>query len=211
MMIRPGSRLLDRCRKAGISVFVLFHFWALIVWMIPPYSGMISDSPYPGSLAGRLERSLFYTLVPQDGGAASMLARHYIDLSGAYQYWDFFAPVPPRIHRYLQVCTKLLESPDKGRIGCIEPWYRSFDGDVDHAVRPHRGSRSRSFRLVENLIRLHRPDLLNAFTLYWRHKKPRDDKGQSFLLLHEFSLQPGRSESESATGRRDELIWIAPE
>jgi hypothetical protein len=155
-------------------MFVLLHFCALVAWIIPPYSGMIANSPHADSPARRLEQRLFAALSNAGGETRSFLTANYIDFLGAHQYWDFFAPETPRIHRYLEVCSEILESSDERRIQCINPLYRSFDGEIDQATHPHHGKRSRSFRLVENLYRLHRPDLLNAFTLYWRHKGSSD-------------------------------------
>ncbi|MGH8553180.1 MAG: hypothetical protein ACRERS_07780 [Methylococcales bacterium] len=139
------------------------------------------------------------------------MIRNYIDLLGAHQYWDFFAPQTPRIHRYLSVCGDILEASEHGRIECINPLYQSFAGDVDNVAQPHRGNRSRAFRLVENLFRLRHPVLLNAFTLYWAHKKYHTEPRTAFLLLHEFTLQPGGRNTKSARVWRDELIWIASE
>ncbi|MGH8548021.1 MAG: hypothetical protein ACRERU_05375 [Methylococcales bacterium] len=200
-----------QCRKAAISVFVILHFCALIVWMIPPYAGMVIDSPHAGSLTVRIEQRLFRALAPDDGGVVAILTRNYIDLLGAYQYWDFFAPDTPRIHRYLSVCTDILESRDKRHIECLDPVYQSFEGNIEDAAHAHHGNRSRAFRLVENLFRLRRPDLMNAFTLYWRHQKHFDAAGRSYLLLHEFTLRPDSLDAKSTSGSRDELIWVAPE
>lgn len=210
-MKRTGSNTPKRIRKAAISAFILIHFWAVTIWIIPPYSEMIEKSTYADSPAGQFEQKLAALLTGADGEFGSILARNYVDLIGAHQYWDFFAPDAPLFHRYLSVCSDILESKGTTRIECINPLYQSFAGDLDHVTQSHHGDRSRSFRLVENLLRLKRMDLLNAFTRYWSQKKYPDESRTAFLLLHEFSLQPGRPEPESGSTRRDELIWFAPE
>ncbi|MCI0655210.1 MAG: hypothetical protein L0Y39_12135 [Methylococcaceae bacterium] len=211
-MRKPGRLIhLEQFRKATISAFILFHFCALMLWILPPYSEMIAKAPHTGSPVRQFEPHLFAALTAPDDGPVSNLVGNYIDILGAYQYWDFFAPETPRIHRYLSVCTDIFDAFEPGRIECINPLYQSYEGDVDHAAQAHHGNRSRSFRLVENQFRLKRPDLLNAFTRYWLHKKYPDQPRTAFLLLHEFTLQPGSRDTKSESRRRDELIWIALE
>ncbi|MGR9106149.1 MAG: hypothetical protein ACU843_04370 [Gammaproteobacteria bacterium] len=209
-MIRRVPRILEGCRKTAISIFVLFHFSAVILWIIPPYSEMIEQFTTADSLAGRLERGLMATLPMRGTEFGSRLIDAYIDLIGAHQYWDFFAPEIPRVHRYLSVCSSVQDLPETEGIACIGPLYRSFEGPVEDAARPHQGKRSRSYRLVENLMRLHRPELFEAFTMYWRKKQDPDAAGSTFLLLHEYTLQPGKRDVEQANKHRDEVIWIAP-
>lgn len=207
--ICSASRAWNRSRKALIAGFVWIHFAAVIAWILPPYSEMVANSAHADHLAGRIEKRLFTLLSPKAEGPISGFVQSYVNVLGAHQYWDFFAPEIPRIHRYLEVCTEILESPNDGRIQCIGPLYQSFEGKIDQAAQPHRGKQSRSFRLVENLYRLHRPDLLNAFTLYWRRKNKSERNARSYLVLHEFMLGPGSR--DSMPGRRDELLWIAPD
>lgn len=209
-MTRADCRRTHRVRKIAIPAFVLFHFWALIAWIIPPYSDMIAKSLRADRPAGRLERQIFEAFTVTDNGSLSVLARNYIDLLGAHQYWDFFAPASPRVHRYLSVCSNIRESPENGTIDCIEPLYRSFEGNLDNAARSGQSRRSRSFRLVENLLRLHRADLMNAFTQYWLHQRNSGATGTAFLLLHEFTLPAAGPNLASVTRRRDEVIWIVP-
>jgi hypothetical protein len=210
-MIRLDSGKRDRYRKGAISALILFHFCALTLWILPPYSEMIAHSAHAGTLPGRFEQMISHALTPRDGGPVSILSRTYVDLFGLHQYWDFFAPGSVRIHRYLSVCAEIRESPAGKIIECIEPVYQSFDGGVEDAAKPHHGNRSRSFRLVENLIRLNRPDLLDAFSLYWQKKRQPEKDGTVYLVLHEFTLRAGRGNPASRIARRDELIWIAPD
>ncbi len=209
-MTRANFRMADRTRKIAIPAFVLFHFWALIAWIIPPYSDMVAKAPRTDSPIGRLERQIVKALTAKDGGVVSVLARNYIDLIGAHQYWDFFAPDSPRVHRYLSVCSNIRESPEIGTMDCIEPLYQSFEGNLNNAAQLYQPRRSRSFRLVENLLRLPRPDLMNAFTLHW-HQRKSDATGTAFLLVHEFTLQAGSPSLVFANKRRDEVVWIVPD
>ncbi|MGH8553415.1 MAG: hypothetical protein ACRERS_08975, partial [Methylococcales bacterium] len=172
-----------------------------MLWIIPPYSEMIENAPLANSPVGLLERRLFRSLTPDASGFGARRVRNYIDWLGAHQYWDFFAPEIPRVHRYLEVCSDILEISESQRIECIDPLYQSFDGTIDQAELPHRGNASRSCRLVENPIRLNRPDLLDAFTRYWSHRKFPNESRTTFLLLHEFTLQPGAREIEPANLR----------
>ena len=208
---RPNSQKITHCRILVISTFVILHFCALIAWIALPYSGMMDSAPHADSPARSIEKILFDALRPKDGGTVSNLLRKYVDFLGAYQYWDFFAPLALRVHRYLSVCGEILESSGNRQIKCMDPLYQSFDGKLGEAAKSHHGDRSRSFRLVENLVRLDRPDLLDAFTMYWRNKKQRDNSERTFLLLHEYTLTPGVPNARSETQGRDELIWVSPE
>ena len=197
-------------RKIGISVFILFHFWALTIWVLSPYSSMVLAGPEINHPAGRIEKPIFKTLRAREDGVVSQLIGHYVNLIGAHQYWDFFAPHSARIHRYLSICREIREYPDGARIDCIEPIYRSFDGHPENLIHSHDGYRSRSYRLVENLLGVRRTDLFDALLLYWRRQQIPSDSGTAYLLLHEFTLWPDGIHANRTNKRRDELIWIVP-
>lgn len=172
---------------------------------------MMDNSPNSGNPARRFERLFFNVLNPNNNKPLTKFLRNYVDFLGAHQYWDFFAPDTPIIHRYLSVCDEIHESLEKPLIQCLKPLYQSYNGSLDDAGRSHHGERSRSFRLVENIFRLDQPELLAAFTEYWRNKMPGRASISTFLLLHEYTLYPGLAEKSLKTSRRDELIWVSPE
>lgn len=210
-MIGLNSQIINHCRTVVISAFVILHFCALVAWIAPPYAAMMDSTLDANSATRRFEHMLFAALRPKNGEVVSNLLRKYIDFLGVYQYWDFFAPTAPRIHRYLSVCGEILMSSENRHIKCLDPLYQSFDGNLNKTAESHRGERSRSFRLVENLVRLDRPDLMDAFTMYWRNKQHRDQTKRTFLLLHEYTLYPGSPNVEREILRRDELIWVSSE
>lgn len=196
----------ERIRRIAIPAFVILHFAALTLWILTPYSEIIARSPLADNPVGRWEQDFFEWLNRQNHGIGSALAQNYVDWIGAHQYWDFFAPSIPRVHRYLSVCAEIREIPERPRINCLEPLYQSFQGNRANAARPHQGEGSRSFRLVENLWRLNRPDLWDAFTSYWRAQRDPGPE-HAFLLLHEFTLQAGTADFEG----EDKLIWMTPD
>ena len=212
--MKPFKYAPARYRKIAISVFIAFHFWAIITWVISPYSNLIMTEPESDHesdhFAGRFEKRIFTVIRAPENGFVSRLVGDYVNLIGAYQYWDFFAPHSARIHRYLSICRTIKEYPEDARIDCIEPIYRSFDGNPEHLEQSHDGKRSRSFRLVENLLRLHRAEFLDAFMLYWRPEHLARDFEPDYLLLHEFTLWPDGIHAKQTSNRRDEVIWILP-
>jgi hypothetical protein len=206
---RPG--VATWLRTVAISTFVPLHFIFITLWILPPYSQLLEASKQATDPARRTEAAIGTFLTNDKLDPLHKAVRAYVNLFGAHQYWDFFAPDVPRTHRYLKICNGIRETSRSKRIDCTETLYKSYHGELDQVIDSHRGRNSRSFRLTESLIRLHRPELLDAFTSHWQSKEDGNHRDRSFLLLHEFSLTPvGKKESVDAS-RHDEVLWMIPD
>lgn len=197
-------------RTAAISTFVPLHFILITLWILPPYSQLLEASKQTTGLARRIEAAMGTFLTNDKLDPLHKAVRAYVNLVGAHQYWDFFAPDVPRTHRYLRVCNGIHETSRPKRIDCTKTLYQSYHGELDQVIDPHQGRDSRPFRLTESLIRLHRPELLDAFTSHWQSEEDGSHRGRSFLLLHEFGLNPVKKESVDAS-RHDEVLWMTPD
>lgn len=203
--------MLPLLRKTAISLFVLFHFGALMFWVFPPYADMVLRNSNPAGVVGNYERILFSWFEQSEGHLFRRILNGYIDYLGAHQYWDFFAPEAPVVHRYLRVCEKIIEQPDDSRVDCVNPLYKSFDGTLVQAIQSYNGRRSRSFRLTENLIGLQRQDFFESFTRYWwnQNAQAKDNRSsQAYLILTEYPLHPRSRTLNVQYGRQDTVVWI---
>jgi hypothetical protein len=206
---RPGVS--TWLRTAAISTFVPLHFIFIILWILPPYSQLLEADKQTTGAARRIGAAIGTFLINERLRPLHKAVRAYVDLVGAHQYWDFFAPDVPRTHHYLRVCSGIRETSRPKRIDCTETLYQSYHGELDQVIGPHRGRDSRPFRLIESLIRLHRPKLLDAFTSHWQSGENGNHRGRLFLLLHEFGLAPVGKKESNDTSRQDEVLWITPD
>ena len=200
-------------RKTAISLFFVFHLSALILWVFPSYSDLVLEEQNGSGSIRKLERDIFSWFKNSQNDAIPRALNAYIDFIGAHQYWDFFAPEAPTVHRYLRVCPEIIAKPGDDKIGCINPLYKSYDGTLLEAIRSFDGGRSRSFRLTENLIRFQREDLFKSFTRYWWNENTRINglrSTQVFLVLTEYPLHPQNSSPPHQNGRKDTVVWISP-
>ena len=198
-------------RTAAVSTFVPLHFIIITLWILPPYSQLLEADKQTTGPARRIEAAIGSFLMNDKLGPLHKAARAYVDLVGAHQYWDFFAPDVPRTHRYLRVCSGIRETSRPKRIDCTETLYQSYHGELNQIIDPHQGRDSRPFRLIESLIRLHRPELLDAFTNHWQSGEDGNHRGRLFLLLHEFGLAPVGKKESSDSSRQDEVLWMIPD
>ena len=212
--------MLQSLRKIAISLFFVLHTSALILWVFPPYSDLVLDEQNGRGFVPNIEQHIFSWFKNSQNHAFPGLLNAYVDLIGAHQYWDFFAPEVPKVHRYLRVCPEIIVVLDDDRIGCINPLYKSYDGTLFEAIHSFNGARSRSFRLTENLVRLQRQDLFESFTRYWWNEKTNQKKvryNQVFLVLTEYPLvlteyplHPKTFSPPPEYGRKDSVVWITP-
>ena len=199
-------------RKTAISLFFVIHVGALIFWVFPPYSDLVLDEQNGRGSIWNIERHIFSWFKNTQNHTISRILNVYIDLIGAHQYWDFFAPEAPTLHRYIRVCPEIIVIPGDDQIGCLNPLYKSYDGTLLVAIRSFSGVRSRSFRLTENLIRLQRQDLFESFTRYWWNENAETTGSRSsqvFLVLTEYYLYPQKALLPQY-GRKDTVVWITP-
>ena len=200
--------MFEPLRRTAIGVFVLFHFAALIFWVFPPYAPMIQNEPQSGNPLKQFERQVFDNLQQLQKKPVPQLFRVYIDFIGMHQYWDFFAPSAPKVHRYLRVCGSITQETASDQIECPILFYKSYNGCLRESTKPHLGHNSRSYRFTENLLLLQRDDLFQAFTGYWGTH--HSTTPESYLIVSEFILAPGRQRTQLEPKRRDEVIWIWP-
>ncbi len=131
----------------------------------------------------------------------------YIDLIGAYQYWDFFAPVSPRTIHFLTVCTKISMRPELHRIDCNgNVLFKSYNGTLEDALHSHDGKRSRSFRFTENFINFD-DHFQNLFINYWSQKN-RELNGSEhiYVIDHQFQIKTDDTGIPRELERIDQLI-----
>ncbi len=205
--------MLQSLRKAAISLFFVLHIGALIFWVFPPYSDLVLDEQNGRDSVLNIEQPIFSWFKNSQNHPIPSLLNAYIDLIGAHQYWDFFAPEAPTVHRYLRVCSEIIVKPGDDWIGCINPLYKSYDGSLLAAIRSFDGARSRSFRLTENLVRLQRQDLFESFARYWWNQNTKREgvrNTEIFLVLTEYPLHPQKSLLPLQYGRKDTVVWIYP-
>ena len=157
-----------------------------------------------------LEQPLLFWLTDQDENRIIKLFNRYIDFTGNYQYWGFFAPDAPLTHRYLRVCEKIMDI-QRDRIECLGlPLYKSYAGSLEDAIRSYNGDRSRSFHLTVNLVGLDHIDIFQQFTNYWivrDQSKQQASFHQGFLILSEYSLHPRERDKTRQHQRKDKILW----
>lgn len=201
-------------RKVAISLFLVFHFSAVLFWVLTPFCGLVASEPAPSNLFKTFERATFAWIDRHKEAFIPKLFSRYIDVIGAHQYWDFFAPQAPTIHRYIRVCRDIKINPQNEFIDCIDPLYKSYRGTLRDAIFSHDGENSRSFRFSENLIRLDRDDLYKAFNEYWyqllKHENERRN-GEVYLLRTEIPLHPFLPKVDMQYQRKDKILWMTPE
>ena len=205
--------MLQSLRKTAISLFFVLHTSALIFWVFPPYSDLVLDEQNERGFVLDIEQYIFSWFKNSQNHTIPSLLNTYVDLTGAHQYWDFFAPEAPTVHRYLRVCPEIIVMPGDDRIDCIKPLYKSYDGTLLETIRSFNGARSRSFRLTENLVRLQRQDLFESFTGYWWNENTKQKRvryKQVFLVLTEYPLHPKTFPPRPEYGRKDTVVWIIP-
>ncbi|GEM_PF-1582387 len=200
--------MLEPLRRAAIGGFVIFHFAALILWVFPPYAPMVLNQPQSGNPLKQFERHLFDGLQQLQKKPIPQFIKAYIDVIGMHQYWDFFAPSVPKVHRYLRVCGSITQGPGSDQFECPKLRYKSYTGRLGETTKPHLGQNSRSYRLAENLINLQRDDLFETFTRYWGAANSINP--ENYLIVSEYLLSPDRQDTQPEPERRDKVIWIWP-
>jgi hypothetical protein len=194
-------------KKLLVPVFCLFHMFAIFWWTLPhSFGGMALANTGQASF----EAKLLKWMALDDFPRVNSLLRHYIDVTGSQQYWDFFAPQSPKFHQYLSVCNATTAYPEKGRIACKgRPLFSNLDKD-SLAFRRFGSGRSRLYRLTENLAKLEEPLLLEAFTQYYRtqHRDKVTGNAAAQLVLHQFELHPELKDLPKAGYRMDKVIWV---
>lgn len=203
--------MIQLLRKITVSLFFLLHFSALIFWVFPPYASMVLNEPTPQSFISSVEKQFFRWFRHSEGELIPRVLTTYIDVIGAHQYWDFFAPEAPLVHQYLQVCGDITQDTNSDALNCINPLFQSFDGTLDAAIRSHDGGRSRSFRFTENFIRFQRNDFFELFNRYWLKQGTESSSSkltQIYLLSSEFSIHPNFPALNLRHRRKDRVLWI---
>ncbi len=203
--------MLKSLRKIAISSFFVLHISALIFWVFPPYSDMVLSEKSVHQSIRKFEQNIFSWFKDSQNHTIPRILNAYIDFIGAHQYWDFFAPEAPTFHRYIRVCPEIIVSPGDNHIVCIDPLYKSYDGNLLQIAQSFGRTRSRSFRLTENLIRFQREDLFESFTRYWLNENAINNgiqNSQIFLVLTEYPLHPHGPAPNPQHDRKDSVVWI---
>ena len=196
-------------KKRLIPALCLLHMTAIFWWTLPhSFGGMVVAN------AGQApwEERLFKGMMLDENRWAYSFLHNYIDVTGSQQYWDFFAPQSPKLHQYLSICDSVIAYPDQGKIACKgKVLFTNLNGDFE-TFKPFGSDRSRRYRLTENLVNLNNPQLLEAFTHYYRtHQRGNvTDKKPVQLVLHQFELHPGLKDLPKAGYRMDKLLWATP-
>jgi hypothetical protein len=195
-----------------ISLFCFIHLSAIIWWAFPQnYAGI-----RPTNNVNSLEYMALETMALKNSPRLSSFLRHYIDLTGSQQYWDFFAPDSPRYHQYLSVCNSIETDQALGKINCTgQPGFSNLDArleDKSDAFRLFGSDQSRHYRLTENLIKLEDSKLLAAFTRYYGAYSPnkRQVNNSTYLVLHLFELHPELNDLPKSGYRMDKILLAMP-
>jgi hypothetical protein len=197
-------------KKLLVSTFCLFHFVVISWWTLPhSFGGMVAAND-----RGTLEAKLLKSMALDDNPKLNSLLQWYINATGSEQYWDFFAPQSPRFHQYMSVCDALIAYPEQGKIACKgKPLFSNLDEDLDNnlaAFKRFGSYRSRLYRLTENLANLEEPQLLKAFTQYYRTYQSSNiaDSHKAQLVLHQFELHPELKNLPKAGYRMDKILFV---
>ena len=180
---------------------------AIFWWTLPhSFGGMVvaNDGQAPW------EEKLFKGMMLDENRWAYSFLHNYIDVAGSQQYWDFFAPQSPKFHQYLSICDSIIAYPEQGNIACKgQALFTNLNDDFE-TFKPFGSNRSRWYRLTENLVNLDNPQLLEAFTQYYRTQQHgySADSTPVHLVLHQFELHPGLKDLPKAGYRMDKLLWF---
>ncbi len=198
-------------RKILVSAFVIFHFSAVTLWVFWPYAEQFSKDSSQKTPFAALERGVLEKIRSLDDAPVFRLVDFYINTLGLHQYWDFFAPQTPRVHRYLRVCRHISLDPESKLIACKQPLYKSYRGTLGDAVHSFDGLNSRDFRFTENMVRLHRLNFYEKFLKYWHdhaHTGSETKRSEIYAIISEFELQPDSRPNSAGSIRRDEVVWM---
>jgi hypothetical protein len=191
-------------KKHLLPVFCIFHLCALFWWSIPHSFGNLMLT---SGKSNTLSSSLMEWATLTDSPNIARIFQLYIDITGNQQYWDFFAPDSVRFHQYLSVCEAITKTPQQEQMSCKgQPLFSNLERKMDHFQR-FGGNRSRLYRLTESLIKLEDPELLIAFTEYYR-TFPRHNVPTAYLIAHKYELHPDLRDLPK-TGYRWDILLIA--
>ncbi|MCH9696786.1 MAG: hypothetical protein K0U68_01665 [Gammaproteobacteria bacterium] len=176
--------MIQSFRQAAITIFCVFHFLSVSWWAFP--NSFAQFALQQDKVTGwfyDLEKHFFEWHKEIRGSSIIQVFESYVNLTGAHQYWDFFAPESPRIAHVVTVCLGVQNNSAMSQINCSgNALYNSHDGNLTDVVQPLHGHRSRSYRFVENLVTMDQ-QWLDQFMNYWLRLLPAEHPDGQIIYL----------------------------